>query len=64
MPAEVKREECVSCGTCVEECPEEAITLDEEEIAKLTQRNAQNAENVLKPAHLKPLRLDKWKDLL
>ena len=33
MPAVVKREECVSCGTCVEECPEEAITLDDEEIA-------------------------------
>lgn len=33
MPAVVNREECVSCGTCVEECPEEAITLDEEEIA-------------------------------
>ncbi len=24
---------CVSCGTCVEECPEEAISLDDEEIA-------------------------------
>jgi len=33
MPAVVNREECVSCGTCVEECPEEAISLDEEEIA-------------------------------
>ena len=33
MPAVVNREECVSCGTCVEECPEEAITLDDEEIA-------------------------------
>lgn len=33
MPAVVKREECVSCGTCVEECPEEAITLDDQEIA-------------------------------
>ncbi|MDD1760088.1 MAG: 4Fe-4S binding protein, partial [Methanothrix sp.] len=31
--AVVKREECVSCGTCVEECPEEAITLDDQEIA-------------------------------
>ncbi|NMC10157.1 MAG: 4Fe-4S binding protein, partial [Methanothrix sp.] len=30
MPAVVNREECVSCGTCVEECPEEAITLDDE----------------------------------
>jgi len=33
MPAVVNREECVSCGTCVEECPEEAIKLDDEEIA-------------------------------
>lgn len=33
MPAVVNREECVSCGTCVEACPEEAITLDYEEIA-------------------------------
>jgi len=33
MPAVINREECVSCGTCVEECPEEAITLDDEEIA-------------------------------
>jgi NAD-dependent dihydropyrimidine dehydrogenase PreA subunit len=33
MPAVVNREECVSCGTCVEECPEEAIALDDEEIA-------------------------------
>jgi ferredoxin len=33
MVAVVNREECVSCGTCVEECPEEAIALDDEEIA-------------------------------
>ena len=33
MPAVVNRDECVSCGTCVEECPEDAISLDEEEIA-------------------------------
>ena len=33
MPAVVNREECVSCGTCVEECPEEAITFDDDEIA-------------------------------
>ena len=33
MPAVVDRDECVGCGTCVEECPEEAITLDDEEIA-------------------------------
>ena len=33
IPAVVDREKCVSCGTCIEECPEEAITLDDEEIA-------------------------------
>jgi len=33
MPAVINRDECVSCGTCVEECPEEAITMDDEEIA-------------------------------
>ena len=33
MPAVVNRDECVSCGTCVEECPGEAISLDDEEIA-------------------------------
>jgi len=33
MPAVVNRDECVSCGTCVEECPEEAITMGDDEIA-------------------------------
>ena len=33
MPAVVNQDECVSCGTCVEECPEEAITMGEDEIA-------------------------------
>jgi ferredoxin len=33
MPAVVNKDECVSCGTCVEECPEEAITLGDDEIA-------------------------------
>jgi ferredoxin len=35
MPAVVNKEECVSCGTCVEECPEQAISMDENEIAKI-----------------------------
>jgi len=35
MPAVVNRDECVSCGTCVEECPEEAITLGDDEIAQV-----------------------------
>jgi ferredoxin len=33
MAAEVDRDECVGCGTCVDECPEEAIKMDDEEIA-------------------------------
>ncbi len=32
MPAIVNKEECVSCGTCVEECPEEAITMGDDEM--------------------------------
>ncbi|AAM31315.1 indolepyruvate ferredoxin oxidoreductase subunit alpha [Methanosarcina mazei] len=30
MPAIVNADECSGCGTCVDECPSEAITLDEE----------------------------------
>lgn len=30
MPATVNADECSGCGTCVDECPSEAITLDEE----------------------------------
>lgn len=30
MPALVNADECSGCGTCVDECPSEAITLDEE----------------------------------
>lgn len=29
MPAEVDVEKCDACGTCVEECPVEAITLND-----------------------------------
>jgi ferredoxin len=36
--AVVNRDECVSCGTCVEECPEEAIFLDCEEVAVVIKR--------------------------
>lgn len=31
MPAKVNKEKCTGCGTCVDECPSEAITLDEKE---------------------------------
>ncbi len=30
MPANVNADECSGCGTCVDECPNDAITLDEE----------------------------------
>jgi len=30
MPAKVNKEKCTGCGTCVEECPVEAIIVDEE----------------------------------
>lgn len=30
MPAIVNADECSGCGSCVDECPSEAITLDEE----------------------------------
>jgi NAD-dependent dihydropyrimidine dehydrogenase PreA subunit len=30
MPALVNADECSGCGSCVDECPSEAITLDEE----------------------------------
>jgi Fe-S-cluster-containing hydrogenase component 2 len=32
MPAIVNEEECVSCGTCVENCPEEAITMGDNDM--------------------------------
>ena len=31
MPAKVNKEECTGCGYCVEECPVEAIIIDEDE---------------------------------
>jgi NAD-dependent dihydropyrimidine dehydrogenase PreA subunit len=31
MPAKVNKEECTGCGTCVEECPVEAIIIDDNE---------------------------------
>ncbi|MFZ2500269.1 MAG: 4Fe-4S binding protein [Methanosarcina sp.] len=31
MPPKIKKEECTGCGTCVEECPVEAIIIDEDE---------------------------------
>lgn len=31
MPAKVSKEKCTGCGTCVEECPVEAIVINEDE---------------------------------
>ncbi|KKG74261.1 ferredoxin, partial [Methanosarcina mazei] len=31
MVAKVNKEECTGCGTCVDECPVEAIIIDEDE---------------------------------
>jgi ferredoxin len=33
MPVIVNRKECVKCQICVEECPEEAIFMDDEDKA-------------------------------
>jgi len=33
MVAKVNVEECTGCGTCVDECPQEAISLNDNDIA-------------------------------
>ncbi len=33
MVAVINRDECVGCGTCVDECPSEAISMDDDNIA-------------------------------
>jgi ferredoxin len=33
MVAKVNVEECTGCGTCVDECPQEAISLNDDDIA-------------------------------
>lgn len=33
MVAKVDVDECTGCGTCVDECPAEAITLNDDDIA-------------------------------
>jgi ferredoxin len=47
MPAVVNREECVGCGTCVEECPEEAITLDDEDKAVVNKEKCTECKTCL-----------------
>ena len=33
MVAKVNADECVGCGTCVDECPSEAISMNDNDIA-------------------------------
>ncbi|SES95613.1 4Fe-4S dicluster domain-containing protein [Methanococcoides vulcani] len=33
MVAVINRDECVGCGTCVDDCPSEAISMDGDNIA-------------------------------
>ncbi|MBE0429893.1 MAG: 4Fe-4S binding protein [Thermoleophilia bacterium] len=33
----IDREECTGCGICVDECPQECLELDSEDIAVLAQ---------------------------
>ena len=33
MVAVINRDECVGCGTCVDDCPTDAISMDGENIA-------------------------------
>ena len=36
---------CISCGVCISECPQEAITPDDEADEKWVKFNAENAAN-------------------
>jgi len=33
MPVKVDIDECVRCGTCMDECPQEAISMNDDDIA-------------------------------
>lgn len=33
MAAKVNEDECTGCGTCVDECPTEAISMNDDDIA-------------------------------
>jgi NAD-dependent dihydropyrimidine dehydrogenase PreA subunit len=47
MVAVVNREECQSCGICVEECPYEAIALDDEEIAMINKNKCRGCKRCI-----------------
>jgi len=36
MPVKVDIDECVGCGTCVDECPQEDISLNDDDIAVIS----------------------------
>lgn len=36
MPVKVDIDECVGCGTCVDECPQEAISMNDDDIAVIS----------------------------
>lgn len=36
MPAKIDIDECVGCGTCVDECPQEAISMNDDDIAVIS----------------------------
>jgi ferredoxin len=59
VPAKVNREECVSCGTCVDECPEEAITLDDEEIATVNPEKCTECGKCVEACPSSAISLDK-----
>ncbi|MCL7414798.1 MAG: 4Fe-4S binding protein [ANME-2 cluster archaeon] len=36
MAAKVDTDECVGCGTCVDECPQETISMNDDDIAEIS----------------------------
>ncbi len=36
MPIKVDIDECVGCGTCVDVCPQEAISMNDDDIADIS----------------------------
>jgi ferredoxin len=58
MTAVVNRDECVSCGTCVDECPEEAITLDDEEIAVVNKKKCTECGTCIKHCPLMAISME------
>ncbi len=36
MPVKVDIDECVGCGTCMDECPQEPISMNDDDIAVIS----------------------------